>query len=188
MKKHLLVIAHPGKEGYCRNIENAIIEAVGETNIGVRDLYKQNFNPVLTSDDLAKFRVGKTAEDILIEQSYIADSDYLHFVYPIWWSGMPAILKGYLDRVFAFGFAYINNGETVKGNLHGKKAVIYNTHGEPLSKLIESGVLDGMNTIVKKGIFDFCGIETIAHHYFEDGKNSEMLSHQDIIAKVKTSL
>ncbi|HQL71338.1 MAG TPA: NAD(P)H-dependent oxidoreductase, partial [Bacteroidales bacterium] len=61
----------------------------------VRDLYNIRFNPVLTRKDLEMIDQQMYPPDIMEEQQYIKRADLICFVYPIWWSGMPAILKGY---------------------------------------------------------------------------------------------
>ncbi|WP_262497627.1 NAD(P)H-dependent oxidoreductase [Pedobacter africanus] len=54
----------------------------------------------------------------------------MSFIYPIWWTGMPAIMKGYIDRVMSYGFAYRYDQGVQKGLLGGKEVTIINTHGK----------------------------------------------------------
>jgi len=54
------------------------------------------------------------------------------FAAPIWWSAFPAILKGYIDRVFTNGFAYLANKDGIFPLLTDKKVLIFQTHGQPL--------------------------------------------------------
>jgi NAD(P)H dehydrogenase (quinone) len=90
----------------------------------VRDLYGDNFQPVLTTNDFEALQSGNLPADIEREQQNITDANYIWVVFPVWWTNMPAILKGYIDRVFLNGFAYTMKGDQPIGLLHGKKVVI----------------------------------------------------------------
>ena len=99
---YLVVYAHPNPKSFCHAIKEEVVACIkkkGE-NCEVRDLYQMGFNPVLGSSDFVQFLQKKTPEDIQKEQDLIRQADILVFVYPVWWFSMPAILKGYIDRVF----------------------------------------------------------------------------------------
>lgn len=131
----------------------------------VRDLYNIRFNPVLTKADLESIDKNIYPVDIMEEQRYIQRADMLFFVYPIWWSGMPAILKGYIERVFVDGFAFSYDKGIPKPLLTGKKAMLFNTTG---SKIVLSTDEErkALSLITEKSIFNFCGIDVVGHHYF----------------------
>jgi len=106
--KALLVYAHPNPKSFNR----AVLDTVtGELNkkgaeVRVKDLYIMNWNSTLAASDFEQMMSGKTPDDIAREQADVTWADTLFFIYPIWWSSHPAILKGWIDRVFSFGFAY----------------------------------------------------------------------------------
>ena len=86
---------------------------------------------ILSARDLAAVARGKLAKDIKVEQAAIRRADVLTFISPLWWSGFPAMLKGYLDRVFCAEFAYLIKGEDYLPGLSGKKgAIITNVRGD----------------------------------------------------------
>lgn len=58
---------------------------------------------------------NKISDDVKKEQDYVSWADTMVFIYPIWWGGMPAIARGYLDRVFSHGFAYLNTDKSPLG-------------------------------------------------------------------------
>lgn len=94
--KHLIVYAHPNPASLNAHFKNTVMEtllAKGD-EVLVRDLYAQNFNPVFSLADLQAQRTGSHSDDIKREQEYIAWADTITFVYPIWWTGLPAMLKG----------------------------------------------------------------------------------------------
>lgn len=131
----------------------------------VRDLYQMNFDPVLRTRDFEMISSGNTPEDIQKEQDFIKWADVLLFIYPVWWGGMPAILKGYIDKVFSWGFAYGSNGKGPYPLLNDKKAVMMNSLGQSKSDY-ENGMFQSMDIINTQGIFGFCGIEIISQLYF----------------------
>jgi NAD(P)H dehydrogenase (quinone) len=107
----LVIYAHPYKQSFNHAIKETIVESValGSNLVEVRDLYVLNFNPVLRAEELANsFNSGTVLDDVAVEQEFIRWADMVVFVYPLWWAGMPAILRGYLDRVLSFGFAYLS--------------------------------------------------------------------------------
>lgn len=171
--KHLVILGHPSSD----SLNKVIHEEIGQLykkyghDIVVRDLYAMNFNPVLTGKDIAAAREGKVTSDVKIEQDYIKKADVITFVYPLWWTSMPAIVKGYIDRVFSYGFAYSFTSSftipTVKKLLKGKKVILVNTHGMSAEAYQQEGVYDAMNLLTEKHIFEFFGMEVILHYYMD---------------------
>lgn len=121
--KYLIIYAHPNPKSF----NHAILETISEElkkkkkEFKVRDLYKIGFNPALSTKDLSAIQNGAVPKDIEKEQEYIRKADTIVFIFPIWWSSMPAILKGYIDRVFSLKFAYDITEDGVFGLLKGKK-------------------------------------------------------------------
>jgi NAD(P)H dehydrogenase (quinone) len=165
----LIVYAHPNPKSFNHAILNRTkekYESEGSTVI-IRDLYEMNFNPVLSAADFVAIQKGSDRPDVLTEQMYIEEADRIVFIFPNWWYGMPAILKGYVDRVFSFGFAYTDdeNGDSI-GLLIDKKAIFISTSGATIEELEEQGTIDAYKTTIEKGIFNFCGIDVIDHIAF----------------------
>ncbi|MGZ7442336.1 NAD(P)H-dependent oxidoreductase [Paenibacillus sp. TH7-28] len=166
--KHLIVYAHPSQESF----NHAILETAAGTlkskghEVVVRDLYALGFQPVLKPEDTQAMKAGQTPADIKTEQEYIAQADVITFIYPIWWTGLPAILKGYVDRVFAYGFAYAYGAEGIDQLLKGKKGLIINTHGTPKEIYDQIGMSEALKLTSTTGIFAFTGIESVGHLLF----------------------
>lgn len=137
----------------------------------VRDLYRQDFDPVLRVDDFERISSGTPPEDIAREQSFVRWADLILFIYPIWWGGMPAILKGYIDKTFSWGFAYRSNGNGVHPLLTDKKALVMTTLGQSREEY-EKGMFQAMSLINSQGIFGFCGVEVVDQLYFASIHNA----------------
>lgn len=165
---HLVVFAHPNPESFGKGIVDAIVKASEEkaANVRVRDLYEIGFDPILKPADFVAFQAGKVPEDIGTEQEHIKWADVITFVYPVWWASFPAILKGYVDRVFSYGFAYEYVDGAPKGLLKGKKALLFSTTGTPNEMYAASGMHNSMKQTTDQGIFNFTAIEEVSHTFF----------------------
>ena len=135
-------------------------------NVLVRDLYEISFNPLLSSNDLELIHNKGIADDVRKEQEFIKNADVIIFIYPIWWAGQPAIIKGYIDRVFSYGFAYMYKGGEVVGLLPNKKAIIINSTGNSEETYQKLGFHDAIRLVTDKGIFAFCGFSRIKHLFY----------------------
>ena len=166
--KYLIVYSHPKPESF----NHAILETIsgelkkGKKEFKVRDLYKIGFNPVLSTKDLSAIERGAVPRDIKKEQNYISEADILIFIFPIWWSAMPAMLKGYIERVFSLKFAYDITADGVIGLLEGKKVFIVSTTGASKEDYQEMGAFKMMNMSIDMAIFQFSGMKVIEHKYF----------------------
>lgn len=133
--KTTLVFAHPWHGSFNKAILDIILQALKnrKKEYEVLDLNKDGFNPVMKEEDLALFSQGKT-NDKLVEkyQNIIKESDEIVFIFPIWWFGMPAILKGFIDKVMLKGYAYDYGKFGLIGKLNNiKKATIITSSEMP---------------------------------------------------------
>lgn len=76
-------------------------------------------------------------------------------------------MKGYIDRVFTYGFAYRYDQGIQKGLLKGKKAVIINTHGKSHQEYAQTGMDKALRLTSDAGIFSYCGFDVIQHLFFD---------------------
>jgi len=166
--KHLIIYAHPNPASFNHAIKETLVRVLKEKgqDVRVRDLYALHFDPVLKADDFKIFLAGKVPGDIAIEQGHVRWADQITFLYPVWWAGMPAITRGYIDRVFSRGFAYDYAATGPVGLLPGKKVFIINTMGASLSAYEQIGAFKAMEILMDGEIFRFCGLEVTGHKYF----------------------
>lgn len=178
--KNLVIYAHPNPASLNHFFKQTIVESLKNSGeeIVVRDLNEINFNPVLSLNDMRGQRMGQVSEEVKTEQDFISWADQIIFVYPIWWTGMPAIMKGYIDRVFSYGFAYRYDQGVQKGLLTGKKTVIVNSHGKSNAEYQAMGMDKALALTSDTGIFTYCGLEIKKHFYFDkaDRASAENIS------------
>lgn len=105
--KTLIIYAHPNDKSYNASILETVKENLSSKHeLKILDLYKEKFDPVLRFDTTHRRR--DLAHDVAMKdyRDLITWADQLIFIFPTWWSGMPAILKGFIERIFVAGFAY----------------------------------------------------------------------------------
>jgi len=167
--KHLIIYAHPNPGSLNAHLKNTLVDylAFGNHEIEVRDLYELKFNPILSSEDIAGQLQGMVSDDVKTEQQWISWAERITFIYPIWWTGLPAIMKGYIERVFSYGYAYSYTNGVQQGLLKGKQAVIINTHGKSATEYQLNGVGEALTLTADKGLYGYCGLEILKHFMFD---------------------
>jgi len=160
-KKILIIIGHPDKESFSFGLgeaykKGAIASGADVKEIVVRDL---NFNSNL------QFGYRKRTDlepDLIDAQNKIKWADHLVWIYPVWWGSIPAILKGFIDRVFLPGFAFQKRENSVWWDklLKNKSARIISTLDQPAWYywLIYK---QPSNNAMKKLVLQFCGINPV---------------------------
>jgi len=188
--KALVVYAHPNPKSFNHAILETTVETLkaGGHEVRVRDLYEQGFDPVLKGSDFVAMQSGQLPADITAEQAEITWADVLVFVYPIWWTGLPAMMKGYIDRVYLNGFAYEFTADGVKALLKGKKAFLINTSGTPTEMYDANGMSAAMRKTSDLGILGFCGVEVIDHLFFGGVPAVDDATRKGYLEKVKAAV
>lgn len=161
MKKILVILGHPAKKSLCEFIaEEYIKKAKKENNeikyLKIKDL---NFDPILhegySGEQLMEEDLKKAQQDIVW-------ADHLVIIYPTWWGTYPALLKGFIDRIFLPGFAYkFHKGKMFQEKLlKGKSAHIITTLNSPSIYYDFVYFASGTKSL-KTALLDFCGINPI---------------------------
>jgi len=104
-----IVFNHPYEGSYCNAILNAVTKGLqrAQHEIDLFHLDNDGFNPVMTAADLKAFKDKKPVDSKVIEYKQRLDkADRLIFIFPIWWELMPALTKGFIDKVIFPGVAY----------------------------------------------------------------------------------
>lgn len=171
MTKYLVVFSDPNYDSFIRNVFETVVDFLSEEGgheVMTRDLYAQSFKPVLDLADLEDFKHGSVPPDIKDEQRRILDADVLVFVSPLWWGSMPAMLKGYIERVFSYGFAYEigENPLTPIGLLKNKKVLLLTTISGPDELYKQKGMYEAISKTWDWAVFEFCGMTLLGHLYF----------------------
>lgn len=187
---HLIVYCNPNPKSLSSAYRDALVELteMSANPVNVRDLYNIGFSPVLEMRDFDAVKHGQIPAEVKVEQDYVMWANLITFVYPVWWAGMPALMKGYIDRVFTKGFAYTMDDEGhLKGLLGDKKVVILNNMGFPYAYYEKMGMLDSMKQATDEGIFKFCGMEVVEHRFFghlDAASKAEREGHVEVLKMI----
>ncbi len=185
----LVVYAHPSPTSFNAAIRDEVVSTLTEQghDVRVRDLYAMNFKPVLDADDFASFGRGEVPADVAAEQDVIRWADALVFVYPVWWWDRPAILKGWIDRVIRYGFAFEYGPEGVKGLLN-HKALVIQTHGSTPEMYDAFDAQDAPRRTMMNGTLKFAGIENATYQAFYGVATSTEAQRQTWLAEVREAV
>lgn len=178
-----LILAHPERKSFNGALfDTAIREfARGGHEIVTCDLYRMGFNPV---SDRRNFRTVKDSEYLILqaEEMYatanagfareleaeickLESCDLLVLQFPLWWFGLPAILKGWFDRVLAMGRTYGQGALYEKGKFRGKRALLSLTTGGPEERYLKTGLHGDIHAILRpihRGVLEFVGFHVLA--------------------------
>jgi putative NADPH-quinone reductase len=161
MKKILVINGHPDRESFCFELAKQYKKGASFSGADCKiiNLIDLEFSPIL------KYGFRKKTEletDLINIQNDILESNHLVFVYPTWWGTQPALLKGFIDRVFLpkFAFKYRENSLLWDKLLKGKTARLIVTMDTPKWYYNFVYKRPGHNSM-KKGILEFCGIKPV---------------------------
>ncbi len=165
-KQHILVIlGHPAADSLCAGMAHAYAQGAQHAGAQVRflDVGQLAFNPLFQGYGAAQ----PLEPDLLAAQADIRWADHLVWVYPIWWGAMPALLKGFIDRVFLPGFAFkYRQGSSLWDRLlAGRSAELLVTMDSPPWYYRWVQHMPGHHQM-KKTILEFSGIRPVRVHGF----------------------
>ena len=125
----------------------------------IADLAAEGFDPRITAADIAvNIKAGQPPADVLAEQQRLARTDALVLVYPVYWWSFPALLKGWIERVFTQGWAYEEHADgTLVKKLGHLPVHLVALGGATLRTYARHGYFGAMRTQIEHGIFDYCG-------------------------------
>jgi len=116
----VIIYSHPWDKSYNSSILNVVTDSLKKNgaNVDIIDLYKDNFNPVLSVKDLAIYSEGKTSDSLVKSyQKRIEQANHLFIIFPVWWYSLPAILKGFTDKVLLKNWSFDTSSTLPKGKL-----------------------------------------------------------------------
>lgn len=176
----LIVLSHPDVASLTHAVSARIGEGVVETGntFEMADLHSEGFDPRYSSSDrAAHHHQASSPADVLVEQARIERSDALVLVFPVYWWSMPALMKGWIDRVFSNGWAYDDSGEKVIKKLGRLPIHLIGIGGADMGTYQRRGYLDAMKTQIDHGIFDYCGAPVRSSNLLLEADGADQLSN-----------
>lgn len=177
----LIVSAHPEPLSFHAALRASAVQTLAAQGyeVEVSDLYAMRFKAVLDRDDFPAYeapvlnvslaqrgaaQAHALPEDIARELARLQRADLLVLMFPLWWFGMPAILKGWIDRVFLSGTVYGRTAVFEQGRLRGKRAVVAVTTGAPAQAFGPDSLNGDMLDILQplhRGVLGFTGMTVL---------------------------
>jgi NAD(P)H dehydrogenase (quinone) len=217
--KIVIVYAHPGSESLNASLRDAMVRRLESNSHAVElsDLYAMRWKAVLDADDFLHrepgtrldvmrdsrraFELGLQSHDIAAEQEKLRQADAVIFQFPLWWFSMPAILKGWVERVYANGFAYGVGehsdhrwGERYgEGAMAGKRAMLVVTTGGWSSHYGPRGIngpIEDLLFPIHHGILFYPGfavLSPVVFHRVGSGRVSGEL-YAEMVAKLEARM
>lgn len=184
----LLVIANPGPTSFSHAMADVAERALLEHGYRVvrHDLYVESFNPVQPTGEQS----NSASDDILVEQHCIdlQAADLILVFHPNWWSQPPAILKGWVDRVFRLNTAYayppgVGYEGIPVGLLKARRALVFNTSNTPQER--ENALFgDPLESLWRTSIFGLCGVGNVVRRVFAPISSSTPQQREAWLAEV----
>jgi NAD(P)H dehydrogenase (quinone) len=180
--KALIVFAHPEAQSFNGSLLKVAANTLSDEGyeVAVSDLYAMGFNPVAGPHDVQTCNnpdvfnlgleqmhaagAGTLAADIQVELEKLLAADLLILQFPMWWFSMPAILKGWLDRVLVFGAAYDFGRTWDNGVFKGKRAMLAFTASAPEAAFAPDGRNGDMERVlwpIHAGVLALCGYSVL---------------------------
>ena len=171
----LIVFAHPRRDSYTGAILDAFsagVTAQAGNTIELADLYREDFDALFRPEDYAQFRGEAMPAAVRAEQARVDRAEALALVFPVWWWSFPAALKGWIDRVFAEGWAYSFEPGISRGRLRDRPTLLLGVAGSRESTYRKYGYDKAMQVQIDTGILGYCGLRDVDTHVFYDVEQS----------------
>ncbi|MDO7904809.1 NAD(P)H oxidoreductase [Paenibacillus sp. JX-17] len=179
--KVLIVVSHPRKDSLTFKVADRFAQGLAEAghDYEILDLHGIGFDPVLKGEDEPDFSAAEQlfSPEVEMEIRRLKENDALTFIFPVWWWYLPAMLKGYIDRVWNNGFAYGSN------KLHHEHVLWIGLAGVSKEQMKKRNYDESITHLLNVGIADYCGVpnskvEFLYETLGSDSKHYEMLLNQ----------
>lgn len=162
-----VIVAHPRRRSFTVAMSTAFADAARDAGAEVveRDLYRLRFDPRLRAGEMPDHAGATVRTDVAREREAIAGADVFAFFYPLWFNATPAMIKGYIDRVFGMGFGYtaLRRGGNQPG-LPGRRMITFTSSGAPQEWVERSGAWAAMKAHFDEHFAAVTGLENLGHH------------------------
>lgn len=163
--KHAVIVAHPVPGSFNGAVARTYAETLRASGaqVLVRDLYGLGFDPCLQAIEIPGLDGYAPRPDVVAERALLQDVDVFAFVYPFWFNAPPAMLKGYVDRVFSMGFGYTPTFGGAQPALAGRRLISFSSSGAPDAWVRSTGALLALQGVFDHHLAGVCGLTVVDH-------------------------
>jgi NAD(P)H dehydrogenase (quinone) len=185
----LLVTAHPDQKSLTWQITREVaagVQSEGAAGVRVLDLTAEGFNPTFDSADLAAYRGGAPTPEILRYRKMVDAADVTAAIFPVYWWSMPALLKGWVDRVLGSTWAYDFDADFNLQGLLGKRGL--GLHFVAVAANDEAsyerhGYLQAFRAQIDHGIVEYCGVSPSRSHIFHNSEDPSGEAQREMLVQ-----
>jgi NAD(P)H dehydrogenase (quinone) len=165
----LAVFAHPMRNSFTGEVLDAFtsgMDSAGHT-IEVADLHREGFQPIMTVADYAQYRGDRMPDDVLAEQARVERvTGGVALIFPIYWWGFPAVLKGWFDRVWCAGWAWQLQHNPADSVLRARPFTILACAGSDEEGYRKRRYDEMFRHLIEVGFLSYCGVRDTDFHVF----------------------
>lgn len=159
-----VVFAHPKDDSFNAALRDELVEGLLEAGheTDVADLYAEGFDPALRGEEWDQMASGNPGPVVRAYQERLSAAGGLAFVFPVWWFGPPAMIKGFVDRVFTENFAFrFTDSGMVEGLLGHSRALVLNTAGASEAAYLAFGFHKPLHKTFCDWTLRLCGVKEV---------------------------
>ncbi len=184
--KTTIVYAHPWEKSFNHAVLETVMETVKEYHL--IDLYADGFDPVMRKEDLALYALGQSSDPLVKRYNEILDdTDRIVFIFPIWWYDMPAMMRGFLDKVMLEGSGYRTEADGLHPVRDVKETYLFTTSSTPTAGLIgQFG--DAFNTTMIPGTFRILGFNNALWKNLGSIDSTTLTARQTFLSEIRALL
>ncbi|MFJ7106189.1 NAD(P)H-dependent oxidoreductase [Pseudomonas sp. NPDC098740] len=181
----LIVVAHHDPRSLTHSLVAQVAQGIALDDPGhtfeIADLSAEGFDPRFSVADLAvHHREAPPPADVVTEQARVDRADAVVLVYPVYWWSMPALLKGWIDRVFANGWAFDFTADAkLEKKLGHLRVHLIGVGGADAATYARHGYAEAMKTQIDHGIFDYCGARVVTSELLLESEIQDPTVHLD---------
>ena len=178
----LIVTAHPDPDSLTHHVARHLHESLGEEESAVAHLAQEGFDPRFTLEDRQLYRgTGHPDSSITLEQQRIDAVTDLVLVFPVYWWSMPALLKGWIDRVFIAGWAFDDMDGSIRPRLQHLTTHLLPISGTSAESFARHGYRTSFTTQIEHGIIGFCGMRQGVTAFLHDSETMDAEATQQAV-------
>jgi NAD(P)H dehydrogenase (quinone) len=188
--KTLIVTAHPDQDSLTHDIARRLEGVLQPGTVEIADLAAEGFDPRFTLADRHTYRAGGDfASDIAAEQLRLDRATHLVLVFPVYWWSMPALLKGWIDRVFVNGWAFDIAAEGgMNRNLGHLTTHLIPIAGDNPGVYERHGYEHALRTQIEHGIIDYCGSQRGVTAFVHESEQEDAGAREHVVINAITAV
>ncbi|MCA0144340.1 NAD(P)H-dependent oxidoreductase [Blastococcus sp. LR1] len=171
----LIVTAHPDPDSLTHSAARRLRELIGTEGSALAHLAQEGFDPRFSPGDRRTYVTrGVPDPAVTAEQRRIDAADHLVLVFPVYWWSVPALLKGWIDRVFIAGWAFTyDDDDRVVPQLGRVTAHLLPISGTAAESFARHGYTQSFATQIERGVVDFCGMRRGVTAFVHDSESED---------------